>query len=118
MPRRAPSAVSGPVAMIVGPIGQRVDPLADDSMFGCCSIARVTSAAKTSRSTASAEPAGTRCLSAARMISESERAHLLVEQADGIVLGIVGAEAVRADHFGEAVGLVRRRRYRRRRAFR
>ena len=40
----------------------------------------------------------------------AERAHLLVEQADGIVLGIVGAEAVRADHLGEAVGLVRRRR--------
>ena len=40
----------------------------------------------------------------------SERAHFLVEQADGIVLGIVGAKAVRADHLGEAVGLVRRRR--------
>ena len=33
-----------------------------------------------------------------------------MEQADGILLGIVGAEAVRADQFGEAVGLVRRRR--------
>ena len=70
----------------------------------------MTSAAKASRSTASAEPAGTRCLSAARMIERAERAHLLVEQADGIVLGIVGAEAVRADHLGEAVGLVRRSR--------
>ncbi len=39
----------------------------------------------------------------------TERAHLLVEQADGIVLGIVAAEAVRADHLGELVGLVRRR---------
>ena len=35
--------------------------------------------------------------------------HFLVEQADGIMLGIVGAEAVRAHHLGEAVGLVRRR---------
>ena len=35
-----------------------------------------------------------------------QRAHFLVEQADGIVLGIVATEAVRADHFGEAVGLV------------
>ena len=40
----------------------------------------------------------------------TQRAHFLVEQADRIVLGIVGAEAVRADHFGEAIGLVRRRR--------
>ena len=40
----------------------------------------------------------------------AQRAHFLVEQADRIVLGIVGAEAVRADHLGEAVGLVRRRR--------
>ena len=40
----------------------------------------------------------------------AERAHLLVEQADRIVLGIVGAEAVRADHLGQPVGLVRRRR--------
>ena len=46
--------------------------------------------------------------SAARMIERAERAHFLVEQADGIVLGVVGAKAVRADHLGEAVGLVRR----------
>ena len=39
----------------------------------------------------------------------AERAHFLVKQADGIVIGVVGAEAVRADHFGEAVGLVRGR---------
>ena len=32
-----------------------------------------------------------------------------MEQADRIVLGIVGAEAVRADQLGQAVGLVRRR---------
>jgi hypothetical protein len=37
----------------------------------------------------------------------TQRAHFLVEQADGIVLGIVGAETVGADHLGEAVGLVR-----------
>ena len=43
------------------------------------------------------------------MISEPEPPHFLVEQADGIVLGIVGAEAVRADHFGQAVALVRGR---------
>ena len=79
-------------------------------MLGCRSIARVTSAAKPSRSTASAEPAGTRCCVGSAHDQRTERAHLLVEQADRIVLGIVGAEAVRADHLGEPVGLVRRRR--------
>ena len=39
-----------------------------------------------------------------------ERPHLLVQQPDRIVLGIVRAEAVRADHLGEAVGFVRRSR--------
>src|SRR5690242_427751 len=39
----------------------------------------------------------------------SERAHLLVKQADRIVLRVVGAEAVRANHLCQAVGLVRRR---------
>ena len=71
-------------------------------MFGCRSMTRVTSAAKPSRSTASAEPAGTRCLSAGAHDQRAERAHFLVEQSNRIVLGIVGAEAVRADHFGEA----------------
>src|SRR5204862_7984028 len=37
-----------------------------------------------------------------------ERAHFLVEQAGRIVLGIVAAKAVRANHLGETVGLVRR----------
>ena len=32
----------------------------------------------------------------------AEIAHFLVEQTDGIVLGIVRAEAVRADHLGQA----------------
>ena len=47
-----------------------------------------------------------------------EPPHLVVEQADRIVLVIVGAEAVRADQLGEPVGLVRRGRRRRRRASR
>src|SRR5437763_11314493 len=36
----------------------------------------------------------------------SERAHFLVKQADGIVLGIVASKAVRTDHLGKPVGLV------------
>ena len=31
-------------------------------------------------------------------------AHLLVQQADGVVLGVVGAEGVGADEFGEGLG--------------
>jgi len=38
-----------------------------------------------------------------------EVAHFLMEQADGIFLGIVRAEAVGADQFGQLVGLVGRR---------
>ena len=37
----------------------------------------------------------------------AERAHLAVQQADRVVLGVVGAERVGADEFGEALGLVR-----------
>ena len=48
-------------------------------------------------------------MSAAVMISEPSARILLVEQADRIVLGIVGAEAVGADHLREPVGLVSRR---------
>jgi hypothetical protein len=47
------------------------------------------------------------CASAARMISEPQRPHLGVQQADGVVLGVVGAEGVGADQLGQAVGLVR-----------
>ena len=35
-------------------------------------------------------------------------AHFLVEQADGVGVGVVAAEAVRADHLGEPVAVVRR----------
>jgi len=38
----------------------------------------------------------------------AERAHLLVEQPDRIILRVVGTEAIRAHHFGESGGLVRR----------
>ncbi len=38
----------------------------------------------------------------------TERAHFLMEQSNGIVLSIIGAEAVGADHLGKPVGFVRR----------
>src|SRR5689334_20263966 len=40
----------------------------------------------------------------------AERPHFLVEEADGVILGIVGPEAVGTDHFGQTVALMRRRR--------
>ena len=39
--------------------------------------------------------------------------HLGVQQADGVRLGVVGAEGIGADQLGEAAGLVRRRHHRR-----
>ena len=38
-----------------------------------------------------------------------EPTHLVVEQADRVLLVVVGAEGVRAHEFGEPVGVVRRR---------
>ena len=42
----------------------------------------------------------------------AEPAHLRMQQADGVVLVVVGAERVRADELGERGGLVGRRRAR------
>ena len=41
------------------------------------------------------------------MIERAEPAHLLMEQADGVGRGIVGAKGVGADQLGERLGLVR-----------
>ena len=101
--------VSGPGRDDRRMIGKGVDPLADDrDVAGGFRWRAVTSSAKASRSTARAEPAGNAVLVGGAHDQRAERAHLLVEKADGIVLGIVGPEAVGADHLGEAVGLVRR----------
>ena len=103
------AAVSGPVATIVRPLSGSVSIFSRTiSMLGCASSAFWTSAEKASRSTAIAEPAGTRAVSPARMINESQPAHLVVQQADGVLLVVVGTETVRTDHFGQSVGLVRR----------
>ena len=37
----------------------------------------------------------------------AQRPHFLVDEADGVVVGIVAAETVRADQLGQPVGLVR-----------
>ena len=92
-----------------GPVGGRQarDLLAADlDHAGWASSAAVTAAEKPSRSTASAPPAGRRCASAAAHDQRAGAAHLLMEQADGVVLRIVRAEGIGADQFGQAVGLV------------
>jgi hypothetical protein len=80
------------------------------STLGWAASAAVTAAEKPSRSTARALPAGTRWASAARMISEPSARISAWSRPTALLLGIVGAEAVRADQFGKAVALVRRRR--------
>ena len=68
------SLVSGPVAMMTMPsAGTSVTSSRRSSMSGSASMARVTSAAKTSRSTVSAWPPGTRAVCAASSSSEPSR---------------------------------------------
>ena len=103
--------VRGPVAMIDArpnrPAASRRSPRA-----GSRSAARRQAPPRPrrrsrARSTASAPPAGTRWASAARRTSEPAAPHLLMQQAHRVVLGIVGAEGVGADQFGQAIGVMR-----------
>ena len=64
------------------------------------------SAEKGTRSMASALPAGTAWRSAVAMTRPRGRAHLPVEEADGVLLVVVGAEGVGADELGQRAGLV------------
>jgi hypothetical protein len=67
-------AVSGPVATMAGPEAGRASTRSRTSLILRCSAIRsVTAAAKPSRSTASADPAGTRWASAQAMISDPSR---------------------------------------------
>ncbi len=96
--------------MVAAGGGEGVDPLADDlDVRDATAIRSVTAAAKPSRSTARRSrpgPGGRRPGHDHR----AQPAHLGVDESDGIVLGVVRAEAVRADQLGEAVGVVRGRR--------
>ena len=90
-------------------IGQRVDALADDGDVGML-LDRSRDFGGEGFAVDGERRAGGHAMRVGRAHDQrAERAHFLVEQADGIVLGIVGAEAVRADHLGEAVGFMRRR---------
>ena len=103
--------VSGPLATMTlshSVRRQARDLLAYDRNAGDApSIAAVTASENPLRSTARAPPAGSLCASAARMIRRAAAAHFLVQQPDGIVLVVVGAEAVGTYQFGEAVSEVR-----------
>ena len=75
-------------------------------MRGCDVTRSCTAAEKTSRSTVSALPPGTRAASAHSRIMRAEQAHLGLEQA--VRVGGLGAlEGVRADELREPIGLVR-----------
>ena len=67
----------------------------------------VTSSAKPSRSTASAPPAGSLWRSPRCQDQRAATAHLLMQQADGVVHRIVGAEGVRTDELGKLVRFMR-----------
>ena len=88
-------------------IGKRVDPLADDGDVGMAFDRARDFGRELVAVDGEGRSGGNAMLVGRAHDQRAERAHLLVEQADGIVLGIVGPEAVRADHLREAVGLVR-----------
>ena len=73
---------------------------------GWASRRAVISAEKGTRSMASALPAGTAWRSAVAMTRPRGGAHLPVQEADGVLLVVVGAEGVGADELGQGVGLV------------
>ena len=67
----------------------------------------MTSAENGTRSMASALPAGTRVAVGGGDDQAARGAHLPMQQADGILLVVVGAEGVGADELGQPVRLVR-----------
>ena len=83
------------------------------SIRGSASIAACTAAAKPSRSTASAPPAGSLWASPRGHDQRAAAPHLLVQQADRVVERVVGAERVGAHQLGQRAGLMRLGRARR-----
>ena len=113
------AAVSGPVAtMVEAGGGEGVDPLADDLDIGMGGEPlghRRREAVAVDRQ----RRAGRHLVRVGRRHDQrAQRAHLGVEQPDRIVLGIVGAEAVRADQLGQRRRSGAPASSRRRRAFR
>ena len=105
-----PGAVSGPVAMMVGPEAGRASTRSrTTSMLGWAAMRRRHLGGEAFAVDGQRRAGGHAMLVGRGHDQRTQRPHFLVEQADRIVLGIVGAEAVRADHLGQPVGLMRRR---------
>ena len=88
--------------------GQSINPLADDLDFWMGSKAGGHLGGKSFAIDRERRSCGDPVLVGGGHDQRAERAHFLVKQADRVVFGIVGAEAVRADHFRQPVGLMRR----------
>ena len=96
--------------MVEAGSGEGVDPLAHDLDIGMGERAAAVTAVREAVAVDRQRRAGGHAVRVGRGHDQRiERAHLGVEQADRIVLGIVRTEAVRADQLGQPVGLVRRR---------
>ncbi len=90
-----------------GAVGKRVDPLADEFDIGM-RLDRAGDALREAVAIHRQRRAGGHAVRVAfAQDQRTQRAHLGMQQPDRVLLGIVGAEAVRADQFGELVGLVR-----------
>ena len=103
-------AVSGPVAMIAWSQSSGGRPATSSRAMvisGCASIARRDRRRK-AVAVDGERAAGRHLVAVAGAHDQrSGKPHLGMQQADRIGLGVVGAEGIGADQFGEAVGLVR-----------
>ncbi len=86
------------------PAAGRPLPRAASVTRGWASSASCTAAEKPCRSTASAPPAGSLWVSAARMISEPARRISSWITPTALFCGIVGAEGIGADQLGQSIG--------------
>jgi hypothetical protein len=89
------------------PFRQRVDPLAHERDVGMIGERRGDAGGIAVAVDRQRRPGGNAMRVRLAHDQRPHRAHLLMEQADRIGLRIVRAEAVRADEFGEMVGLMR-----------
>ena len=90
-------------------VGQRVDPLAHDLDLGMLGQGARDRVGKDMAVDGERGPGGHLRRLGARHDERFQPPHFLVQQADGILVGVIGPEAVGADQLGQPLGLVRRR---------